>query len=382
MQLKINNKVFDKYTSCSVSLHFDTVASTFSFDIYFDPSNPEHRKTFLPGAYNICEVSHNGEVLITGVGLNQAMRSGATKQLIKYGGYSRTGSLNDCQKPVGYSTQYIGKPISDIAKQLIAPFGLELIIDPAVESDANAVYQQTSSSPAIDPDQTVIDFLTTLALGRNLIFSHTPQGNLLLTRGNTKQAPAFGITNGAPCIGKELIFDGQRLHNKIWAVGEANGYSANTSQSDILNPYVQSKSVTSKLGYIGGLPTLSYETGYRPGVYVQRSGNDNSTKLTARQYLAQELKDIRFSIEIEGWEVNGKLVRPNTIITVQDAEIFLYQKTRLFVESVTFTYKNPARTAVLSCVVPECYNNEDVINVFTGSNLTVPFEGNFPIHGD
>jgi hypothetical protein len=173
-----------------------------------------------------------------------------------------------------------------------------------------------------------------------------------------------------------LLFDGQRLHSEIFVVGDAGIGSPNASQDSIKNPYVQAKldwmgnARLSTLGQSG----IAYSTGYRPCVYKQTSGTDNETKLTARQILAQELKaGIRLTIKIEGWELGGKLVRPNNVITVTNPQLSLFQKSKWFIESVDFMGNAQSKTAVLNCVLPECYNNENVVNIFTGTNLTVPY---------
>lgn len=374
MQLKISNRIISKYSSIAVSLRYDSVASSCSASVYFDPANSDDRKLFIPGNNLPFQLLNGNEVLITGVLLNNKFKSAPTKQLASIGGYSKAGVLDDCQNPTtNYPLQFDGLSLEQIAKKLVTPFGLTVTVAQVVQSDATMVY---SYSQQMQPDDTVKGFLTKLAIQKNIILSHDTLGNLLLTRADTKQAPFYDFNDGMPATDISLDYDGQQLHSPITALGQAQIGTSNSSEDTIINPYVQTHldfMENARLNTIGS-PTIAYGTGFRPKVSVQTSGNDNDTKLTARQLLSQELKSaIRLTINIDRWTLNNKLVRPNSIITVTSPENFLYQKSRWFVESVDFRGNEKAQTAVLNCVLPECYNNDTVVNVFTGSNLTVPY---------
>lgn len=381
MQLKINNKVVSKYNSVNVSLRFDAIASPFSFTINFDPEDSNDRQTFVPGNFNACEVSHNGQTLIVGTCIGQNFQSSAKKHLMNLGGYSKAGALEDCQNPVGYQTQFIGMSLKQIATKLCAPFGFTVNVSDSVNAEANQAYSPTK--PTIEPTMTIREFLSMLCNGKNIVLSHDVSGNLLLTRANVNKEPIFAFNGSSPATHMELSFNGQPMHNNIWAVGQGNEDTDNVSQerSALVNPYVQSKTGLTTAATTSGLPAAAYETGYRPGVYIQKTGNDNTTGFTARQYLSQELKNIRLTIELDRWTLNNSLVRPDNIITVVNPDLFLYQKSRWFIESVDYRSTTSEDTATLNCVLPECYSNDEVKNIFTGTNLTVPFTSP-PIHGD
>jgi prophage tail gpP-like protein len=373
MNLRIGNRIISKYNNIAVSLKYDAVGSTFAANVYFDPSNSDDRKTFIPGNYFPAIVEHNGETLITGVALSNGFKSAPTKQLMKLGGYSRAGVLDDCQFPIdNYSLQFSASPtLSEIANKLLAPFGILITIDAIVNEDCNTAY---ATSPIIEPDQTIKDFLTTLAAQKNIVLSHDTSGNLVFTRADTHKTPIFNFDGSIPVVDMDLSFDGQQMHNTITSLGQASIPTDNSTQDTIKNPYVRlgiDWMGTAKLNTLGQ-PGVAYSTGFRPGISKKTSGTDNDTILTARQLLAQELKAIKLTINIDSWTLNNTLVRPNNIITVTNPELFLYQKTRWFIESVDFRGDEKSETATLNCVLPECYNNDDVLNVFTGSNLTVP----------
>src|ERR1035437_732740 len=100
MELRVGNRIISKYNQVSVSLKYDSVGDTFAYVIYFDPANSDDRKTFIPGNYLPCTITHNGELLITGVLLSNGFSSSSVKELMRVGGYSKSGVLDDCQVPL------------------------------------------------------------------------------------------------------------------------------------------------------------------------------------------------------------------------------------------------------------------------------------------
>jgi len=372
MQLKVGNRIVDKFNNIAVSLRYDSVASSFAAMIYTDPANDADRQTFVPGNYNIAVLTHNGETLITGVMLNSGTSSEAVEQLTRVGGYSKTGVLDDCMN-MEAQAQFIGMSLSQICTALIKPYGLTVTVDDVVKDVCNS---PITTNPTLEPDAKIKDIITQLAIGLNVVLTHDAKGNLVLTRADTTKAPIYDFYDGGlPQTKMSVSFDGQEMHSVIKTVGQSSIGVDNASDNSVTNPYVQQHvdwmgtALLSTLGKGG----VSYSTGYRPRVYVQNSGNDNDTPLTARQILSQELMNITLKIELSQWELNGKLVKPNNIVTVTSPKNWLYQKSRWFIESVDLYKDEKKETAILNCVLPECYNNDKVINVFTGSNLTIPY---------
>jgi prophage tail gpP-like protein len=218
--------------------------------------------------------------------------------------------------------------------------------------------------------ETVKSFLTTLAAQKNLVLSHTPTGNLLLTQADGNKSPIFHFADKGTWVHMSLSFDGQQMHDKINVTGQVNVTNPNSASDSVeLNPYLSSTRGSANTSAGGGYSAL-----FRPVVYEQTASTDvSTTPLTARKKLGNELKAIRLKIDIFGWELGGVIPRAGDIVTVTNPDIFLYQKTKWFIESVDFRGNEKEDTATLNCVLPECFNNDKVVNIFTGSNLTVPY---------
>jgi len=372
MKLKINGNILDKYSNLIVSLIYASACSVFSFDLYFDPWNKLHREIMLPGAYNEAVIiSDSGEVLITGILLSVSFKDSAKRSLVSISGYSKTGVLQDCNYledgngNIVFPKQANGKNLYSIAQDICGALGLNVITVGNVMSDISSPFAEAQP----DDGDSCLDYLNDIAKKKNIIISHDELGNLVLTRAMDAQA-LFDFTSGMPGIEFSLNFDGQQMHSSITAKIQGG-----TSQT-VMNPYVQLKShINYTQGASQGLertaPKMTgkkqYDKAYRPTAFVQTQGDDNDTDDTAQQALAKELKAIQITGKMTGWELAGKIVRPNNFHTITSPNMYLFNKTKLFVERVDFSGDERQETCIMSYVVPEVYNGQLPVNIFTAN---------------
>lgn len=337
MTLKINNKKFDFFNSFSLQLRYNSVGSAFSFVAYFNPDNTEHKQLLKPLRYARCIVEHEGETLITGTLLNNSFKSAPVKQLVSISGYSVTGVLEDCEtfEPL----QSNGLTLKEVAEKLLKPFNISMVIADAVKAKMDETFTVTTANEK----QSVKSYLTELAAQKNIIISHTAGGSLLLTVANASQKPLIHFDGSIPGTELSLSINGQAMHSIIKVVAQADTETANTAENTVTNPFV---------------PV------YRPKLVVQSSGTDNDTEQAAKNVRADELKNIKLTITTDRWMIDGKVIKPNMVISVTDPELFLYKKTNWFVESVKLDGDSSKTTAVLECVLPEVYNGNEPHNIF------------------
>lgn len=401
MVIKVGQHTISKYESVTVSLRYDSIADTFSFVVYYDIDNAVDRAIFKPGTYQKCTISHtnaNGqnELLITGVILSHSMASSAKKELSSLSGGSVTGILAECCIFAGTvngnvvapgdasaAVQNDGETLRSLTNKIIAKYGFgECVVDKNVTDECDKVFPQTTASLT----ETVEAYLSTLAAQRNVVLTHTTDGRVLYTRcraekvttntislertdvlssqrldvyndpgtilvinhnSSTYSAPVYSFAPGQALWTKmSLNYNGQNMHSYIQAVGQQGEDINPTNSPDghIENAYVQN--------------TFRYMR------VIQTSGDDNDTINVAQNQRSNDLKNLTLTIEMVGWTLGGKLIRPNQIIMVKNPEVHLYKNTRWFIESVTFTGDAKSETCVLNCVVPETYNDEDIVNVF------------------
>ena len=350
MILKINDRIrntkVDFFNNVNVELRYDSVASAFSFGFYFDPNDQTLVDLACIGHYHLCTVEHNDELLLSGYLISETFRSSSQREISSFGGYSLPGVLEDCEIPTSlYPLQSDGLTLRQIANKLISPFGLKLVVDSSVASLVDSVYDTSTANES----QSIKSYLSELASQKNVILSHTPKGELLFTKAKTKQTPLFFFDGSVSTVSMSLSFNGQAMHSSITVMKQASIDGGNAGESTVSNPFV---------------PFV-----FRPKVKIQNSGDDNDSGEAARNMLSQELKNIKLTINLDRWEIDGKLIKPNSIIAVKNPEIYLFQKSNWFIESVRFIGDEKQRTATLTCVLPSVYDGSTPSYIFEGINL-------------
>ena len=356
MILKINDRIRTRgvefFNGFTLMLRYDAVASSFIFDAYFDPNNIEHKDMFCIGHYHKCTLEHNGELLVTGILLSQAYKAKAVKEMPNFGGYSLPGVLQDCNIPPDlYPLQSDGLSLREIATKLIKPFGIKMIVHRSVATLMDEAYEKTTA----EATQSISDYLISLANQKNIVITHDENGNLVFTRAETNRTPILNFSTPAestiPFTEMSLAFNGQAMHSHITVIKEPDeSGEGNAGQSEIRNPYV-------------------INSVYRPRVIIQNSGTDIDTDKAARMALGAELKNLKLVITTSTWQLNGKILKPNNLITVINPEVYLYKKSTWFIESIEFKSTNKEIVATLTCCLPEVYNEAPVKYLFAGINL-------------
>lgn len=389
MRIEVNGHIIDKWANLNVSLIYESVVSTFSFDVYFDPFNKVHREIFLPGAYNTCTItSDNDEVLVTGILFSPSFKAGSQKYLTNISGCSTGSVLRDCNYLMdangvvifNNTYQVNGKSLAAIAQTICDGFGLTLIIDEAATDEAAKVYKDDIN---VSSSGSILSFLSDLANYRNLILSHTNFGYVKITQASDS-SPIFNFEGASPDYEINLSFDGQQMHSNITCLQDAG-----TPSSSISNPYVQ-PSVNSGTNILTPNLTSIYENAntsslrrqqykaynaaYRPSAFIKDTSDGDTVPEALSNALAKELAAIEISIDLKGWTLNGNIVRPNTYITIKEPELYLFNRTKFFISQVDFTGDAETETCVITCTVPEVYNGEYPVNIFTANGNNTNYQ--------
>lgn len=354
MELVINDRIRNRkitfFNNFTLSLKYDSVGSAFSFSFYFNPDNPEHKEVMCIGHYHLCTVTHNGETLLTGYILSQDFGDSPVPEMVSISGYSLPGVLEDCEIPTKlYPLQSDGISLKNIAEKLIQPFGLKLVVDSSVASLVNSTFKTSTASES----QTVKAYLSELASQKNVVISHDEYGNLLFTKAKTRMQPVidFNVPNGGiPGTSMKLNYNGQAMHSHITLQKQADTEGGNASEYTIRNPFV-----------IGSV--------YRPKTTSQNSGDDNDTEKAAKTALAAELKNIKLTITTDRWLIDEKIIKPNNTITVINPQVYLYNKSTWFIESIEYKGDEKINTATLNCVLPCVYDGSTPDYLWKNVNL-------------
>lgn len=376
MELVINDRIRNRkiqfFNSFDIELKYNSLASTFGLDFYYDPDVTEQKELACIGHYHICQLFEKDELLLTGYILSEGFTGEPTKNLVPIGGYSLPGILEDCRVPVNkaidlalasghiklksgspakpycYPIQDEGLSLRQIAEKYIAPFNLQIVVDPAVATLMDSAFAETT----IKPTDTIKSYLTELATQKNINLTHNEKGQIVFTKIKTNLKPILEINvpkGGIPGIKMGLHFEGQNMHSHITIIKQSDTDDPNAGEATVVNPFV---------------PFV-----FRPTTIIQNSGDNTETAMAADNALAQELRNLKITIVFDRWDVNGKVVKPGNLLSVTNPEIYLFNKTDLFIESVKLHGDQKEQTATLTCCLPEVYNGNPPNYTFKGINL-------------
>lgn len=348
-------KIVRFFASSKINLKYDSIASTFSVSIYFDPSNQEHAEIAGVSHYhevivNYLHSNNTTQKLITGYILSQMFVKSSKPELTSIGGYSKTGVLEDCDIPTDIPLESVGLTFRNIVEKIIKKFGgskgIKFIVKQS-KGRADVTFKDTSSRvdeelPKVTGPESknIKSYLTELATQKNLVLSHTNTGDLLITTANTDSEPLFEVdADKDNSFGIESItmnYNGQALHSEITVVRQADDEGGNAAIYTIKNPLC---------------PIV-----FRPKVESLKVGNDITISEAAQNELCKELKAINFTIVMSKVAFNNQFITPNNVIVLKSRANYLYKRTKLFIESVDYEAESDNEKITLTCVLPWVYN--------------------------
>ncbi len=360
MRIVISGKECRFFTSGSITLKLDSIASTFEFSSRFSANKKEHQEMFKPLQYKDVQVFNSKDKLIfTGTILNHRFRSNKGRELVVISGYSKCGILEDVCVPVSaYPLESTGRSIKDIAERLCGLFGINVVISDqaknisetvikgkknkffsakstydTLKAKANSVFGRTSASPS----ETIKDYLAKLAGQKNIILSHNEKGDVLLFQPDLLQKPKYFFTKGNS-LSMSADFNGQALHSEINIVRQPTDDNEGVSTTDVAKNTLVTK--------------------YRPTTKILTSGEDTDTKDAALNEVASELKSIQVGVELQGLFDE---IYPGEIVNVHNHYIYSYAYNRFMVDSITLKFDEKSDTTSLGLVVPESFSGGPLI---------------------
>lgn len=358
-------RAIDTFTRVNTTDSYDAVAATFELDFLFDPNDKNHAEIAGVSHYheaNIYYVHENGfkELYLRGYVLSQSFQSSATPTNVKISGFSKAGIIEDCDIPPDVELETSGLTIADIARRILSKFGgkkgLKLVVAASgantvvPEKEQEDVEEDEIEKTTAETSRNIKSYLADLCSRKNIVLSHTREGDLLVTKANTDGEPIFEIDldRGDKPYGFEdmqLVYNGQRIFSDITVIRQADDEDGNAAEHTIKNPLC---------------PVV-----YRPKVITLSGGDDISIEEAAQNALCEHLKAITLTITMSKIAYNNKLLAINNTIVVRQRAIFLYEKTKWFIQNVQFNVEADKEEAVLTCVLPWVYN-------YNAKNLGLP----------
>ena len=380
---RYNNFVYNK--------KFNSLASTFNFDFYFDPRNQEHAEIICISHLHEVQLyftknenqeydPNENELEFIGFMLINKFVNNGTPQWVKCSGYSKAGPLLDCDiAPNHFPLEIEGLKLKNVIEKLIKPFNIKLDIEKGANT-GNVLHDKTAEQRAhgenigktsAESSQNVASYISELARSLNIVLSHNNKGDIHIVTPNTKGEPIFNFdftdssenndVKKIPGIESELEFNGQPMHTHIYVIQQADDNEGSNA--------VYSKPLRNPLIPIGASAV------YRPKVIVISSGGEFTIDQAARYELGKEIREgVKLTISISKNDINGKLIQPNNTIKVKDPTQFLYNDSIWFIQEVEHTDNKDGSRCIMHCVLPFGYDYDEkrLKNVFVNTHENLP----------
>lgn len=369
MKIHINGISRTDFITQEVNFNYDSVADTFSFSMPFKGED-----IFKPLEYYSVDIwSTSGRKLLTGTILNHHFKSNSQSTEVTISGYSNTGILGDCPNipeaikasektdyvtsgvvnaitdiftKTGDSSNYGDTSLLELAKKLVAPFGVNILVDDIVKDKVNERYEMCTTSP----DESVSAYLGKLSTLKNVVLRSNPNGDLVFTQIDENAHSVAKFTAGVdPQIEMSLEVNGQAMFNKIHISGRVDLYSDDKEDAAKSG---ESEVIENRLVKLTKRETLKIQ-----GTEV------TMIKDVCKAALADELKNIVVSITITGDKLEktknekGNEVylelKPGDLVDIKAPDIFIRQDTKFMIRSISVKENAKEKTQILKCVLPQ-----------------------------
>lgn len=332
MKIKINGRICENFTGISITRNLDSIASTFSFKVRFNPENDDHKELFKPLKYHKVEIfKDNGVLMFTGVILGHAFESDSGWNLLTISGYSKSGILEDVTIPPSlYPLESNGKNLKEIAKRLCDAYGIGIVFDKSIDVELSRAFKKTTA----DSSESVKSYISKLTSQRNILLSHNEKGEVVMFKPNTNAKPKYYF-NKDNTLKMSSSWNGQGMHSVINVVRQPSKENSGVSTVDV-----------AKNALIGV---------FRPTTKVLSSGEDTDTKKAADNELAAELKNITVKVELQGLFDD---IVPGDLINIHNHEIYSFAYSRWIVSSIALNKDESSETTSIDLVLPETYNSQ------------------------
>lgn len=326
VKLKINGQIHDGWTSVQISQSLDALCSSFDLEI-FDGA------PIATG--DACELFIGDVLILSGLVDATNFEISAQSRTLSISGRDKTCDLLDCSalnSPATWKAQKLDK----IAKDLIAPFGLEL----EIEGSLGAAF----SSFALEQGETVFDALTRLCRLRGLLLSSTPEGKVKIFT-PTPEAVSWALVLGENIESMSVADNAVGRFSKYEIKGQHNGRE--TAAADARGP----KATASDPGVKRYRPLLIIADEQSTLQGLQTRVNWEATNHKAQ---AQKV-----SINLMGWRApDGSLYSKGVLVQVRADKMGV--NAQLIVEDCDFVLDAGNRRTKLSLVAPEAYQPQPI----------------------
>ncbi len=303
IELRVNGNVHGGWKDARVTRSIDRACGDFSMTVSERYPGQASNMDIRPG--DQCTVQVNGQTVITGYVDEVKPKGTHNTHDVEFSGRSRTQDLVDCSV-VHKSGQWTGRPLSAIARDIVAPFGIGL----ELRAPANGIIPDFQ----LTQGETAFNAIERLCAMQALLVCDDARGNLVITRsGNARASGQIRLKTD----------DASRNRNNVLS------YAGNFSWRERFSRYIikgQSAGTDNWFGAAASsIQAEVADTGvnrYRPLIVLAETqvGGASAQERAAWERSTRRGKSIGVEYKVQGWtqDTDGNLWMPNTMVPVDD----------------------------------------------------------------
>lgn len=298
-ELKVAGRIYGGWTRLRITRSIEQIAGTFELEMTERWPGQPQVTPIRPG--RPCQVLLDGEPVITGHIDTVEPSYDAGSHSVRVTGRDKTGDLVDCAA-IHRGGQWHNVAIDRLARDLIAPFGIGLV----VETDTGGAF----SSFNIQEGESVFECLERAARMKALLLVSNPQGDLVITRAGRTVVPVM-LEEGKTIKAARAEFSWKDRFSAYTVKGQTRG------TDDFFGENAAHPSATVRGDAINR---------YRPLIVLAEEHGHGAT-LRDR---AEWEKNVRMGrgnrgvVTVQGWRhAGGALWQPNTLVRVRSPLLWL-----------------------------------------------------------
>lgn len=341
--LLVNGHKFTGWKTARVTRGIEAVAGSFSLSLTERQANSDRVIEVDEG--DVCEVSVDGEKLITGYVDSRSPSFGPGDDSLTIAGRDKTGDLVDCSALLEH-WQFKGITLLKFAEKLCAPFGIR------VSMQSGLTLPKPPAFTSIDPGDTAFNALEQACRKAGVLAVSDGNGGLLLTRAGTARA-ATALVEGENILRASGTFDMTNRFASYVVLGqhaqtdEFNGSTATAIKATASDPNVRAarKLVVRPEG----------------NVTVEHAKKRAQWEATTRAARADSV-----SVTVEGWrQGDGALWPVNALASVRSKRLRV-DGSMLITQAVYVVSDSEGTTTELSLKPPSAFKPEPTVGVRDG----------------
>jgi prophage tail gpP-like protein len=343
--------------SARVVRTIDTGADGWSARIAWTPGQfPKLDHATRPYGYPRAAVYLGNELVVGGCLYTvepEMTTDGMTKGLH---GFSFTADAIDSTVQPPY--EFNGVTLKQLANALLPPLGIKAVW----ECDPGPAFGKVTANET----ESIFAFLSKLASQRGILVSCTPQGDMLFLRAAVDSKSIGTVQEGGRfAVGWKARYDGRLRYNQYRCITKSSSktgkvldwkspaYSANGSTTRNRAVVIEPDDTVPRSRWI-----TFHADDTTPGDIR------NAAKWKKNRQFVQALTQ---EFPVSDWYgPDGKLWRPNTIVTVISPTLGVPQGFDFLIRAVEFRWDD-SREATLSLVPPQAYTGKDIGEVWTSA---------------